>query len=534
MVRVFHPRAVHVRIAAGCNLGCTFCERELLPMAGQGRRKRGTLTFDDGRTDLPIEKDMDLATWELVKAKFMPHTPNMELGGLGEPTLGKLFETAAKDIVAAGKNLFFFTNGHYLHLPKVLEAVGDSPRVSVSMDAGTAEAYKRIRKGNLDAMVKSVSTFRKAKPMAQIDSQFTAVASNIEELPRWVELCASLGIGRRENGETLLMIGADHHVTSRVDESIRFMKDITLAMIEEAREIAEREGLWFIAKPPNFSENNPNAITDGTDPRKLRRWSDLLFGEANPCDGTGGGTGGSGGSCLAHGSFVVLDSGAVLDVRALDVGMVVRAKNGPETVISAEDDVVECMEIVHEHGTVVCSLPHPIILASGAIMGARNLRPGDCLSTVKGPSRVMRTQAVGLRPVRKIELSGPTKIYLSGGVWHHNEVSTKIATDVTVIGGAGEDLPGAPLQSAAKLFGLPCAQDATGQEREIIVAPREVYVDYDGKVWSCLARHVIGDIHAGTWESIIEENAPYQEFLANWHYGLSNDNPQCRTCPRRK
>ena len=69
---------------------------------------------------------------------------------------------------------------------------------------------------------------------------------------------------------------------------------------------------------------------------------------------------------------------------------------------------------------------------------------------------------------------------------------------------------------------------------EYVTAPREVYVDYDGRVWSCLARHEIGDIAKGTWESIIEQNPDYQEFLANWFYGVSARNGVCSSCPRRK
>lgn len=340
---------------------------------------------------------MEPATWELVKRKLMPHTDNMELGGLGEPTLGKLFPQAATEIVAAGKGLFFFSNGHFLHLPRVLDAVGERPHVSVSIDAGTPEGYMRIRKGELQTLVESVSIFRAAKPCAKIDSQFTAIADNIEEIPRWVELCARLGIGRFDHGEQLLLVGADHHATSRVDQSVRFHKDRTMAALREAVDIAQRKRLWLMSRLPAFSELNPNAGSDGSDPRKLRRWADMMFYGDNPCEpgGSEPGTSGSGGI----------------------------------TFISNED-------------------------------------------------------------------------------------------------------PSAGPQGLAGRFGVP--EYADDGEREVVVTSKELYVDCDGKVWSCLARHEIGDVATGTWESIVEQNREYQEWLANWHYGTSMANDTCKSCPRRK
>jgi radical SAM protein with 4Fe4S-binding SPASM domain len=394
--RVFEPVSVHVRIASGCNLGCVFCERENIPEArpGSGGRRK-TLQFTDGRPPLSVEKDMTDETWDLVAAKFMPHTDRMELGGLGEPTLGKLFPRAAKEIVAAGKQLFFFTNGHFLNKPHVLEAVGDTPHVSISIDAGSPEAYRAIRKGDLSRLIESVQAFRAAKPGAKIDSQFTAIASNIDEIPKWVHLCAMLGIGRRENGEQLLLIGADHHSTDRVNESVRFHRDRTLSAVSEASIIAQKHGIWFMSQLPEFSTLNPNAGVDGSDPRGLRRWGDLIFFGANPCGGT---------------------------------------------------------------------------------------NPGDGTG--------LETGTVGI---------------------------TSVDPDEPPI----EFLPQASRFS-----------DQTPEET--VKVGKEVYVDYDGEVWSCLSRNKIGNVAAGDWKSIIRNNLEYQEFLANWHFGTSNNNSICRSCPRRK
>lgn len=371
---IYRPKCIHVRIASGCNLGCTFCERELLPL-GPGKAKKGqVIQFVDGREDLDLAKDMAPDTWELVKAKLFPYVDRVEIGGLGEPTLAKLFPQAARDVVDAGKQLFFFTNGHYLGTERVLNSVGDTPHVSVSFDAGTPEVYSKVRRGDFAKAVESTRAFRQAKPGAKIDSQFTGTVENIDDLPAWVELCAELGIGKYEDRAQLLLTGADHHVTDRISKSLRFARDKTTAAIDRAREIAQEAGIWFLAKLPPFSDMNPNAAVDGTDPRGIRRFGDLLLGDTLPCEVTG------------------------------------------------------------------------------------------------------------------------------------------ITTE-------GEEAPGA----------MPSGS--------VAVVDREMYVDYGGKVWTCLGRHTIGDVTdpESTWQTLVDDNQWYQDWLKAWFTGRpQHDNQTCRSCPRRK
>lgn len=525
-MRVFLPRSVHVRIAAGCNLGCIHCERENLPMAGPtGRRKRDTLTFADGRADLNLEKDMSLEIWDLVKTKLFDHTDTIELGGLGEPTLGKIFPTAAADVLAAGKQLFFFTNGHFLNLPRVLEAVGDTPHISISIDAGTPETYKSFRKGELSALIESVKGFRAAKPNAKLDSQFTATTDNIDDLPAFVELCAELGIGRFHAGEQILVVGADHHATSRVDKSIRFAKDRTLEAVNKARAIAEANGLYLLAQLPRFSELNANAAVDGSDPRALRRWADLMFYGDNPC----GGTDGSDGSCLVKGSLILTRGGRYVPAELLEAGQEIstltdRGEHRIEKVKAVAIGKEETLRIRHERGGFECSLSHPLPVPGADPVLAADLKVGDFLIGEGGtPTKILSIDAAGEQEVVVLELEGPCRLYFSGGAWHHNKTLTLITGD-TVVTPPGGDLPGGPMFAAAP------------EEDEIEYVPtnKELYVDYDGKVWSCLARHEIGDLKSGTWETIVEKNPDYQSFLANWFFGTSNANKECKSCPRRK
>lgn len=275
---VYHPRAVHVRIASNCNLACNFCERELL---GAGKPKKGGVIFyADGRPPIDLSRDMDLAAWEAVKKHLMPFTDNMELGGLGEPTMSKIFVQAARDIIDAGKHLFFFTNGHTLGSDKVINALrGGKLRISISLDAGTVEGYKRIRGGDLDNVVANVKRFKKAIPEAVLCSQFTATADNIDELPAFVRLCAELGIGQFADGGEIVVAGAHHHVTDRAEKSVRFVARRAMKALDEAITIAQQNRLWLMSVLPPMSEANANAIDDGSDPTKIRRYGDRLLGD---------------------------------------------------------------------------------------------------------------------------------------------------------------------------------------------------------------------------------------------------------------
>jgi len=371
------------------------CERQLLPPTLQGR-KLAVISYGDGRNNLDLSKHMSEETWNLVKAKLMPHTGRMELGGLGETTIAPLFGTAAQDVVDAGKDLFFFTNGRHLGKQRVFGSVGDSPQVSVSIDAGTEGGYLRIRGADLQTVVDNVLAFKREVPGAKLCSQFTGMRSNIDELPAWVELCARLGIGRTDRGEELRLAPADHHVTSRIDESLRFFRDRTLRAIDAARAIAEREGLWFMATPPQFSVLNANAGEDDTGTSRWRRYTDFSGMTDGPSEEEGYGSG------------------------------------------------------------TTCSDPGS---GSGGIINE------DFFASVP---------------------------------WFQPDVVS-----------LNDDSP-------------------------VAIAPRELYVDHPGTVWSCLARHEVGHVKTGTWQSIVEQNPAYQSFLRNWTFRTETKNSCCAGCPNKK
>lgn len=217
---------------------------------------------------------MPLDVWRAIVEKMFPYVAGAELVGLGEPTLSPLFSRACADVLAAGKTLYIATNGLTLGSRMVLDAVGDTPRVSVSIDAWDAESYKRVR-GEPEwnaarqwaKLIDGVRKFRKAKPRAFLHSQYTGHPGNIDGLPKFVELAAGLGF------QEVLLRPVHGHSVAREDYSLRYERDRTEAAIDAARDAAQKAGIMFIAERPSYS-----SLTAGGSPAvtRIKRYLDFV------------------------------------------------------------------------------------------------------------------------------------------------------------------------------------------------------------------------------------------------------------------
>jgi MoaA/NifB/PqqE/SkfB family radical SAM enzyme len=278
------PASVHVRLSAKCQYDCVFCERESWKYA-----------------DKEPEKDMPEAVWNLVKEKFLPHVKGVEVCGLGEPTLSPLFPKVCRDILDAGKTLYFPTNGVSLGSKKIMDAVGDTPRVSVSLDAWDDESYKRVRGGDWKKVVSAVKKFRAAKPEAFLHSQFTAGTYNIDGLPQFMAAAADMGI------QEVILRFVQAHTVAREDVSLRFAKDRTESAIIAASQIASERGIWFTAERRPYAEDEyvaNSAGDDGEEAQALRYLSFVPMDAVNCAGGSSNGSNNpSGGSNTTGGTF---------------------------------------------------------------------------------------------------------------------------------------------------------------------------------------------------------------------------------------
>jgi organic radical activating enzyme len=242
------PMSAHLRLSAKCNYTCFFCERE---------------AWRHG--DKPREEDMKEDVWNAVRDKIVPNVLGVEVCGLGEPTLSPLFAKVCKDVTDAGKVLYFPTNGTTLGNDDILDAIGDAPRVSVSLDAWDEDSYKRIRGGDWKQIEANIKKFRKAKPNAFLHSQFTAGQYNIDGFPQFVAWAIEMGFNE------VIMRSVQTHSISKADASLRFAKDRTEKAIVDAWLTAKDSPLALHVERRPYSEFLPNSAGDASPITRLRQ-----------------------------------------------------------------------------------------------------------------------------------------------------------------------------------------------------------------------------------------------------------------------
>jgi MoaA/NifB/PqqE/SkfB family radical SAM enzyme len=97
-------------------------------------------------------------------------------------------------------------------------------------------------------LLDGIRAFRAAKPKARMHSQYTGQVANIDGLPQFIKLAASLGI------QDVTLRPVHGHAVARENVSLRYERDRTERAIDAARAEAEKAGIMFIAERPAYSE----------------------------------------------------------------------------------------------------------------------------------------------------------------------------------------------------------------------------------------------------------------------------------------
>jgi len=143
--------------------------------------------------------------------------------------------------------------------------------------------------------------------------------------------------------------------------------------------------------------------------------------------GSGGGGGGGGGCCIA-GSMVEMEDGSQKDVRDLRKGMNIRNPLGdPEEILRIElIPGTPCFGARMSSGEVLTgfSNTHGLKYAGAGIVSGFDLVPGDVIQWRGGTKRVEEKPFLGLKTVYRMELKGPTKLYIADGAIGHNFLKT--------------------------------------------------------------------------------------------------------------
>lgn len=204
--------------------------------------------------------DIDLS-WEAFErvARAFPRVRHVHLQGWGEPLLHpRLFDMIAR-AKSAGCRVGLTTNGMGLDQDmgkRLLDLSLDL--LSVSIAGATRETHERIRvNSSLSMVLENLRRFQGLRGTQggngpKVELSYLMTRTNIAELPRAVELAASLG------ADELYAINLDYVVSPAHDRLRVFgcppLRDGFVRIVDEARQRAGRIGLAFRAYPLDLEQ----------------------------------------------------------------------------------------------------------------------------------------------------------------------------------------------------------------------------------------------------------------------------------------
>lgn len=255
------PLEAFIEVSARCNLRCPMC----------------AIGFDD-RYQVKQGRP-DMLSPELF-AELRPLFPTLlraHLYGLGEPLLNPHLTEFVRELSAAGVHTRTTSNGTLIdgERAEALAAAG-LERISLSIDGATPATYEAIRRGARFSSVRralvALAEARRRHGLPQVTVNFVAMASNLEELPRLVDLVGEAGV-EEMNVEPLYDWGGSE------PELGLFYERENLARLEgrcdpgailgEARRLAEEAGISFSSRllTDGGSWDYRQRIAEGTSPR---------------------------------------------------------------------------------------------------------------------------------------------------------------------------------------------------------------------------------------------------------------------------
>jgi MoaA/NifB/PqqE/SkfB family radical SAM enzyme len=176
------PLEAYIEVAARCNLRCEMCPIIVDPRYQPASGRPGLLAPELFERLAPI----------------FPTLQRAYLFGLGEPVLHPDLVPFAERLAAAGVEVWITTNATLIDddLADALARSGVA-RITVSIDGATAATYERIRKrGHFADAVRGLRALgaarrRHGRPILYLS--LIGMASNLDELPDLVDLCAEVG-----------------------------------------------------------------------------------------------------------------------------------------------------------------------------------------------------------------------------------------------------------------------------------------------------------------------------------------------------
>jgi len=188
---IFHNKIKNIEIYHWneCNCACYYCSnRNVTKLKITNKKINGQIS---------ILKNLK----ELKKAGLLDDNLEIHTHG-GEPTLLKEFGDIIKFAIKHKYPMTILSNGilYEKNIPKILSRMPES-YLTISLDAGTRETYKKIKRvDKFYDVIKNVKRY-----ISEIDDKFSynllmkyiilkGVNDNKEEIDKWIDICVSIGV----------------------------------------------------------------------------------------------------------------------------------------------------------------------------------------------------------------------------------------------------------------------------------------------------------------------------------------------------
>ena len=180
------PPVLGIDLHGVCNVKppCVYCEWD------------GSKAMEGDAVDTPFTRET-LEEW----GEFFDHSVDLVNCSIGEPFMMKDTLDELLDVFGAqGKTLEMTTNGQILTDKNIEKLLGRKIHLYISLDAGTADTYAKLRNDKFDRILGNLRRLIAAKGgrdgLPKVHLVFMPMKVNVHELEDFVRLCADLGADR--------------------------------------------------------------------------------------------------------------------------------------------------------------------------------------------------------------------------------------------------------------------------------------------------------------------------------------------------
>ncbi len=174
--------------------------------------------------------------------------------GVGEPLLNSELPAMVHHLKKRNVYTLFNSNGILLNSRRQHELIESGlDELRISLDAATAEGYKKIRSSDqFDRIIRNLHTFKKlldnrSLSRPKLSLWFLGTKDNISEAPEFVKLADHIGIGEVYLQRLVYYQDAEGYGVAREEKSLQDTDGKSRELIQQSQELAKELGLRFNA-----------------------------------------------------------------------------------------------------------------------------------------------------------------------------------------------------------------------------------------------------------------------------------------------